>query len=396
MTTIALAHRLKNIQPSATLALSARANQLKAQGKDILNLTTGEPDFDTPEHIKDAAHRAISEGFTKYTAVDGMPSLKKAIVRKFETENNLKFLPSQIIVSNGCKHAIYNLAQALLNPGDEVIIPAPYWVSYPDIVYLADGKPVIIPTSIDQHFKITATQLENAITPKTKLVIFNSPSNPSGMVYNQQELNDLAEVLLKHPHVFIASDDIYERILWTKESFHNILNVCPDLADRTVILNGVSKTYAMTGWRIGYAAGPQNLITAMSNIQSQSTSNPNSIAQVAAQIALESDQTCIQEMCKIYHQRHQLVFNLLNEIPRIKVLPADGAFYSFPCIEAILKNNNLRNDVDLAEFLLNDAGVAVIPGSAFGCPGYLRLSYATDEKTLTDALLRMKYAFAGL
>lgn len=393
--TIQLANRTQRIKPSATLALSARANQLKAAGQDIINLTVGEPDFDTPEHIKDAARKALQDGFTKYTAVDGIPSLKKAIVNKFAQENQLTYEPSQIIASSGGKQSFYNLAQVLLNTGDEVIIPAPYWVSYPDMVLLADGTPVIIPTSIEQHFKITAEQLEQAITPKTKLLVLNSPSNPTGMVYSHAELSALAAVLLKHPQVLIATDDMYEHIYWGQEPFVNILNVCPDLYDRTIVLNGVSKAYAMTGWRIGYAAGPKAIITAMTNIQSQSTSNPNSIAQVAAQAALEADQTCVSEMNQLYRQRYELMFNGLNQIAGVKCPPAEGAFYSFPDMQYFI-GGRCKDDLALAEYLLTEAGVACVPGSAFGTPGCLRFSFATNLEILQKALTRLQSALAKI
>lgn len=392
---IQLSNRTQRIKPSATLALSARANQLKAAGKDIINLTVGEPDFDTPEHIKEAACKALQDGFTKYTAVDGIPGLKKAIVNKFAQENHLNYEPAQIIVSNGGKQSFYNLAQALLNEGDEVIIPAPYWVSYPDMVLLADGKPVIIPTTIEQHFKISADQLEKAITPKTKLLVINSPSNPTGMVYSQQELSALAEVLLKHPQVLIATDDMYEHIYWGREPFKNILNVCPELYNRTMVLNGVSKAYAMTGWRIGYAAGPKEIVTAMTNIQSQSTSNPNSIAQVAAQIALESDQQCVREMNKLYHARYELMFNCLNKIPGVKCPPAEGAFYSFVDMQHFI-GSRFKNDLELAEYLLLEAGIATVPGSAFGAEGCIRMSFATSEEIIEKALVRLQTALTNL
>jgi len=388
---ITLSTRVGRIKPSPTLALSSRANQLKAEGKDIINLTIGEPDFDTPEHIKEAARKALHDGLTKYTAVDGMPSLKKAVINKFARENKLNYEPAQIMVANGGKQALYNLMQVLLNPEDEVIIPAPYWVSYPDMVLLADGKPVFIPTSLEQHFKITAAQLEQAITPKTKLFILNSPSNPSGMVYNKSELTKLAEVLLRHPHVFVVTDDMYEHIYWGKEPFHNILNVCPELYDRTMVVNAVSKAYAMTGWRIGYAGGPKELIKAMTNIQSQSTSNPNSIAQAAALVALEGDQQCIRDMNKIYHQRYEIMFNGLNKIPGVKCPAVDGSFYSFPDMQHFI-GKQLKDDYALADFLLNEAGIAGIPGSAFGTAGCMRFSFATSEENLHNALERLMNA----
>lgn len=397
--TITLSRRVAQIKPSPTLSLSATANRLKALGRPIINLTVGEPDFDTPEFIKQAAHQALNKGCTKYTAVDGIPSLKQAIVDKFKKENELDYHANQIIVSSGAKQCIYNLMQALLNPGDEVIIPAPYWVSYPDIVLLAEAKPVYIATSIEQNLKITPQQLSEAITTRTRLVIINSPSNPSGMVYSRKELLELAKVLLKNPHVFILTDDIYEHIYWGKQPFENIINVCPELYSRTLVLNGCSKAYAMTGWRIGYAAGPQTLIKAMTNIQSQSTSNPNSIAQVAAKEALTGDQTCVREMNRVYKERHDFFSEGLNNIPGIKCLPAMGAFYCFPSFENFIGDRNKKtfcNDQELADHLLNKADIATVPGSAFGAPGYLRLSFAIDKPSLEKALEKLKSTLAKL
>jgi len=388
--------RVQRIKPSPTLAVTARAAALRAAGKDIIGLGAGEPDFDTPEHIKQAAIRAIHDGFTKYTDVSGTAQLKQAIITKFARENGLSYTPAQILVSVGGKQSFFNLAQALLNPGDEVIIPAPYWVSYPDIVLLADGVPVVIAAGIDQHFKIAPAQLEAAITPRTRLVVINSPSNPTGSAYTAAELTALGEVLRRHPGILIATDDMYEHILWTAEPFVNLLNVCPDLYERTVVLNGVSKAYSMTGWRIGYAGGPEPLIKAMKNIQSQSTSNPTSISQVAAQAALEGDQSCITRMCKAFKERHDFVVKELNTIPGIRCIPGQGTFYSFPNVEGMITAlKGLDTDVDLAEFLINEAGVAMVPGSAFGAPGHLRLSFATDLDTLREALRRLKNVAKG-
>lgn len=388
---IALSNRLLNVKPSATLGLAAKVTQLKAAGKDIINLTVGEPDFDTPEHIKEAAYRAIRDGFTKYTAVDGTPGLKRAIVQKFANENKLTYELNQVIACNGTKQAIYNLAQALLNPGDEVIIPAPYWVSYPDIVYLAGANAVILPASIEQQFKITPEQLKKAITPKTRLFILNSPSNPSGVCYSKKELAALAEVLLAYPEIIIATDDMYEHIRWASEPFANILNVCPELYDRTVVFNGVAKSYAMTGWRIGYAAGPKSLIAAMVSIQSQSTSNPNSIAQVAAQAALEGDQQCVREMCSAYRTRHEFLLSELKTFPLIQCLPADGTFYIFPRFKDwFAKLPGVTSDIDFSEYLLEKTGVSVVPGTAFGSPGHCRISFATSLETLKEGLKRLR------
>ncbi len=385
-----LSHRVQSVKPSATLAITARAKELKAQGKDIIGLGAGEPDFDTPAHIKQAAIEAIQAGFTKYTAVDGTPGLKQAIIAKFERDNGLKYGPDQILVSSGGKQSFFNLAQAYLNPGDEVIIPAPYWVSYPDMVLLAEGNPVIIQAGLEAGFKITPEQLRGAITPKTRLVVLNSPSNPTGVAYTKTELAALGEVLLEYPEILVASDDMYEHILWADEPFCNIVNACPALYDRTVVMNGVSKAYSMTGWRIGYCGGPTWLIKAMKKVQSQSTSNPSSISQVAAEAALKGDQECIQEMLAAFKQRHDFVVAELNRIKGVECLPSQGAFYSFPDMhEAIEALDGVNDDLELAEYLLNEAGVALVPGSAFGQPGYMRLSFATSMENLQNALQRI-------
>jgi aspartate aminotransferase len=390
-----LSARVQRVKPSPTLAVTARAAELRAAGQDIIGLGAGEPDFDTPDHIKEAAIAAIRAGQTKYTAVDGTPALKQAIIAKFERDNGFHFQPDQILVSCGGKQSFFNLAQALLNPGDEVIIPAPYWVSYPDMVRLADGEPVIIAASQAQGFKVTPQQLEAAITPETRLFVINSPSNPTGVAYTRAELEALGEVLLRHPRVLVATDDMYEHILWTEARFVNILNACPELYPRTIVLNGVSKAYAMTGWRIGYAGGPRPLIQAMKKVQSQSTSNPASISQAAAQAALEGDQSCIAPMLQAFKQRHDFVVAALNEIPGVSCLPGDGTFYSFPEVrEVIARTQGVDSDVALAEKLLGDAGVALVPGSAFGAPGHVRLSFATSLETLQDALGRLAEALS--
>lgn len=392
-----LATRVQRIKPSPTLAVSARADELISAGKSIINLSVGEPDFDTPDHIKKAAIKAIENGFTKYTAVDGTIGLKKAIINKFARDNQLHYEPNQILVSCGAKHSFYNLFAALLNSGDEVVIPAPYWVSYPDMAKLVDAVPVIVKADIEQHFKITPAQLEAAITPQTRIVILNSPSNPTGVAYTATELKALSEVLLRHPNVIIASDDIYEHTLWTKEPFANILMVCPELYDRCIVINGASKSYAMTGWRIGYAAGPNKIIAAMKKIQSQSTSNPTSISQIAAEAALNGDQSCIATMVKAYKERHDYILNALQQMPGIKCLPGDGTFYSFPCVEGLLKkDSSISNDIEFSEFLLNEAEIAVVPGSAFGAPSYIRISYATSMEKVKEAMKRMAAAVAKL
>jgi aspartate aminotransferase len=393
---ITLSQRVQRVKPSPTLAVSARAAELRAAGADIIGLGVGEPDFDTPDHIKQAAIRAIQQGATRYTAVDGTAELKNAIINKFQRDNGLNYQPDQILVSCGGKQSFYNLAQALLNPGDEVIIPAPYWVSYPDMVKLADGEPVFIRAGLEQTFKITPEQLDAAITHKTRLFVINSPSNPTGITYNREELKGLADVLVSHPHVLIATDDMYEHILWCKEPFANIVNVFEELFPRTIVLNGVSKAYAMTGWRIGYAGGPRTLIQAMKKVQSQSTSNPASISQAAAQQALDGDQSCIQPMLTAFKERHDYVVQALNRIPGVRCTESDGTFYSFPDFsEAIASLEGVNDDVELAEFFLQKAGVALVPGSAFGAPGYLRLSFAASMEVLETALGRLKRALSS-
>lgn len=387
---ISLAHRVQKVKPSPTLAVAAKASQMRAQGLDIINLGTGEPDFDTPDYIKEAAITAIHKGYTKYTPVDGIPELKEAIKNKFKNDNGLDYQANQILVSVGGKQSCYNLCQALLNPDDEVIIPAPYWVSYPDMVLLAEAQPIIINTRPEQHYKMKAEQLEQAITPKTRLLFLNSPSNPSGVAYTLEELKALAEVLKKHPQIIIATDDMYEHILWS-QAFVNILNACPELYERTMVLNGVSKAYAMTGWRIGYAAGPAPLINAMKTIQSQSTSNPCSIAQRAAVAALTGNQDSVKEMVKAFHQRHDFVVSGLQKIPGIEVIPADGTFYIFPSIQAIINQRGYTNDLEFSEKLLTEAGIALVPGSAFGNEGSIRLSFATSMDILKDALDRLHH-----
>jgi len=385
-----LSNRVQNIKPSPTLAVTNKANELRASGKDIIGLGAGEPDFDTPHHIKDAAIEAINQGKTKYTAVDGTPELKKAIIAKFKKDNGLDYEPNQILVSSGGKQSFFNLALALLNAGDEVIIPAPYWVSYPDMVKVAEGKPVVLEAGASQNFKVTATQLKEAITSKTKLFVINSPSNPTGMAYTKAELKSIAEVLLENPHVLIATDDMYEHILWTDEGFNNILNVCPELYDRTFVLNGVSKAYSMTGWRIGYAAGPAKVIGAMKKIQSQSTSNPASISQAAATAALAGDQECVAQMVVQFKKRHDYLVEALNEIDGVNCLSGDGTFYVFPDFSEAIAQSTVSNDLEMAALLLTEAEVALVPGSAFGAPGCMRLSFATSMETLKSAITRIK------
>jgi len=387
--TITLSKRVNRIQPSPTLAVTARAAAMRAAGKDVIGLGAGEPDFDTPDHIKQAAIEAINAGMTKYTPVDGVPALKQAVVEKFRRDNGLEYQPDQVLVSCGGKQSFYNLAQALLDDGDEVIIPAPYWVSYPDMGLLAGGRPVIVEAGQDQQFKITPEQLQAAITPRTKLFVLNSPSNPTGKVYTRDELAALGEVLKRHPRIVVASDDMYEHIVWEEGSFANILNVCPELYERTLVLNGVSKAYSMTGWRIGYAAGPKAVIAAMKKIQSQSTSNPASISQAAARAALEGDQECVKAMVQAFKQRHDFTVDGLNSIEGISCLPADGAFYLFPNVSGMAAKLGLKDDLELAEFLIENAGVALVPGTAFGAPGHARISIATSKENLQQALERL-------
>jgi aspartate aminotransferase len=393
---IQLSSRVKKIRPSTTLAVTALANHLKAQGRDVIGLGAGEPDFDTPAHIKQAAIDAVMAGDTKYTPVEGTVALKRAIIEKFHNDNGLDYTLDQVLVSCGGKQSFYNLCQALLDPDDEVIIPAPYWVSYPDMVLLANAKPMIVPTSQAQGFKMRPEQLEAAITPRTRLLVLNSPSNPTGAAYTRDELHALAEVLLSRSQVLVAADDMYEHMMFEGHEFANILNACPQLYHRTVVLNGVSKAYAMTGWRIGYSGGPRPLIEAMKNIQSQSTSNPCSISQAAAVAALTGDQTCVKTMRIAFEQRHDMVVEALNRIDGVTCLPSDGTFFCFPYVQEIIDRlPGIDDDVALAAYLLDMAGVALVPGSAFGGEGHFRISFATGMDTLQEALRRISQAVAG-
>ncbi len=393
MTTF-LSDRVQQIKPSPTIAVTTKAAELKAAGRDVVGLGAGEPDFDTPEFIKQAAIAAINSGFTKYTAVGGTPQLKNAIVNKFKRDNGLDYKPNQVLVSVGGKQSFYNLFQAVLNPGDEVVIPAPYWVSYPDMAILAGATPVCVAAPASQRYKLTAEQLDAAITPHTKIVVLNSPSNPTGVAYTRAELTALAEVLKRHEHVLIATDDMYEHILWVDEPFCNVLNVAPELYDRTMVMNGVSKAYSMTGWRIGYCAGLAKIITAMADIQSQSTSNPTSISQVAAQAALEGDQGCIQPMLKAFKERHDFVFGKLNAMAGVEAVSADGTFYTFPNVLGAMEKLGMKTDLEFAAHLLDNANVAVVPGSAFGLEGCMRISFATSQANLDKAMERIGNALA--
>jgi len=390
-----VSNRVAQIKPAATITVSMKATELRAQGRDIISLGFGEPDFDTPDHIKQAAVEAIWDGQTKYPPVDGTVSLKNAIVQKFHNENQLDFETNQVIVSNGAKQSLFNLLVSLLNPDDEVILPAPYWVSYPDMIKLAEGQPVILNTTAETDFKITANQLQGSLTDRTRLLIINSPSNPTGKVYSVDDYRALAKVLIEFPKVMIACDDIYEHIYWGKKPFHTLLNVCPELANRTIIINGVSKAYAMTGWRIGYAAGPPDMITAMLKVQGQSTSGASSISQAAAAAALSGPQDCMTEMRVEYKRRYEYLLDALNQIDGVDCPECDGAFYAFPSFKAVIKRMpNIRDDVELAAWMLENAGVAMVPGTAFGAPGHLRLSFATSMENLQTCISRIKAALA--
>ncbi|MDE0789757.1 MAG: pyridoxal phosphate-dependent aminotransferase [Woeseiaceae bacterium] len=387
---LSVSKRMAAVKPSPTSAVLALATELRAAGRDIISLGAGEPDFDTPQHIKNAAKKAIEDGATKYTPVDGTADLKDAIQTKFRDENGLSYEPSQIIVSSGAKQCLFNLCLGLLSPGDEAVIPAPFWVSYPDMVRLAGAEPVIIKAGIEDDFKITPKQLVAALTGKTRLLILNSPSNPTGASYSKIELQALGAVLSDHPNVVIVADEIYEHIHWGEEPFCSFAAACPELYDRTVTINGVSKAYAMTGWRIGYAAGPRELITAMKTIQSQSTSNPCSVSQVAAIAALSGNQSAVADMTAAYKNRHDYVVAALNGIEGFECRSGEGTFYAFPRVSDALQARNLSSDAALVELLINEADVACVPGTAFGAPGYMRLSFACSMEMLEDAINRIK------
>jgi aspartate aminotransferase len=392
--TFPVARRVQRVKPSPTLAVTARAARLKAQGKDVIGLGAGEPDFDTPEHIGQAGIAAIKGGFTRYTNVDGIDELKDAISAKFQRDNQLSYERSQILVSSGAKQTIYNLCMAVIDPGDEAVIPAPYWVSYPDMVLLADGLPVMPFAGLAQGYKITPRQLAAAITPKTKLFLLNSPCNPTGAAYTRAELRALGEVLIEHPRIIIGTDDMYEKIYWEPEPFCSLVSAVPELYHRTVTINGVSKAYAMTGWRLGYCGGPKEIITAMSTIQGQSTSNASSISQKAAVEALNGDQTCVTKMNEAFKARRDFVVRALNSLPGISCLPGAGTFYAFADASRAISALGCRDDGEFAELLLNEAGVAVVPGSGFGAPGHVRLSFACSMETLEKALDRMARVLA--
>jgi aspartate aminotransferase len=388
--TLPVSRRVQRVKPSPTLAVTARAARLKAEGKDVIGLGAGEPDFDTPLHIQQAGIDAIKNGFTRYTNVDGITELKDAICDKFQRDNGIKYDRSQVLVSSGAKQTIYNLCMAVLDHGDEAVIPAPYWVSYPDMVMLADGLPVMPFAGMAQGYKITPRQLAAAITPKTRLFLLNSPCNPTGAAYTRAELRALGEVLLENPRIIIGTDDMYEKIYWaSSEPFCSLLTAVPELYNRTVTINGVSKAYAMTGWRIGYCGGPKELITAMSTIQGQSTSNASSISQKAATVALNGDQECVAKMNEAFKARHDFIVHGLNSLPGISCLPGAGTFYAFADVSRAIAGLGCRDDNEFSEFLLNEGGVAVVPGSGFGAPGHIRLSFACSMQTLEKALERM-------
>lgn len=389
-----LASSLSRIKPSPTIAVTNLARELKAAGRDIIGLGAGEPDFDTPDHIKQAAIEAIRRGETKYTAVDGTPELKAAICRKFARENGLEFEPGQISVGTGGKQVLYNAFMATIDPGDEVVIPAPYWVSYPDMVQLAGGEPVFVACPEQTGFRLRPEDLDAAITQRTKWVVLNSPSNPTGAAYTREELAALAEVIRRHPHVWVMTDDIYEHLIYDGFVFHTFAQVAPDLAERTLTVNGVSKAYAMTGWRIGYAGGPRQLIQAMATIQSQSTSNPCSISQAAAVAALDGDQSFLAERNEVFRRRRDLVVELLNRAPGLRCLKPEGAFYVYPSCAGVIgkrtpQGERIATSADFARYLLEDAGVAVVHGTAFGLDPYFRISYATATELLEDACHRI-------
>jgi aspartate aminotransferase len=392
---LAVSRRAQRVKPSPTLAVTALAARLKAEGKDVIGLGAGEPDFDTPAHISAAGVQAIQSGFTRYTNVDGIPELKDAIIAKFQRDNAIKYARNQVLVSSGAKQSIFNLCMALLDPGDEVIIPAPYWVSYPDMALLADGTPVTPYAGPEQGYKITPRQLAAAITPRSRLLLINSPSNPTGAAYTAAEWRALGDVLLKHPRIVIGTDDMYEKIYWGSEPFTSLLTVVPELYERTVTINGCSKAYAMTGWRLGYCGGPPELIAAMATIQGQSTSNASSISQKAAVAALNGDQNCVADMNRAFKERHDYIVAALNTLPGVSCRPASGAFYAFADVSQAIARLGLKDDNVFAEHLINAVGVAVVPGSGFGAPGHVRLSFACSRETLEKAVERMRKVLAA-
>lgn len=396
-----VADRLSRIKPSPTIAVTTKAKELKAAGRDVIGLGAGEPDFDTPDFVKEAAIKAINEGQTKYTAVDGTPELKDAIIAKFKRDNNLEYTRDQITVGTGGKQVLYNALMASVNPGDEVIIPAPYWVSYPDMTLLAEGTPVVVECTLENNFKLQPEDLEAAITPKTKWIILNSPSNPTGAAYTHDEMKAITDVLVKHPHVWVMVDDMYEKIVYDDFEFVTPAQVEPKLFDRTLTINGVSKAYAMTGWRIGFAGGPKELIKAMAKVQSQSTSNPSSISQAAALEALNGDQSFLQERNDAFKARRDMVVAMLNDCEGLSCPTPEGAFYVYPSCAGVIgkatpEGKVIETDEDFVTYLLEDQGVACVHGAAFGLSPYFRISYATSEEALREACTRIQKACAAI
>ena len=385
-----LSDRVKKVKPSATITISAKAMDLRANGIDVISLSAGEPDFDTPEHIKQAAIEAINKGQTKYTQVDGTPELKDAIISKFNRDNNLHYQRENIIVSTGAKQTLYNLFQSVLGSDDEVVIISPYWVSYPDMVILADAKPVIVETHQEDDFNINMDSFKAALTDKTKLLILNSPSNPTGITYTKEQYESMGKILLDYPNVLIATDDMYEHIYWGNEPFTSFAEVCPNLFDRTITVNGVSKAYAMTGWRIGYCGAPESIVKGMKKVQGQSTSNPSSISQVAAIAALNGSHDVVKMMVDEYKKRHDYLCDALNEINGFNTSPGTGAFYLFPEVRSVIESKGFADDIEFSSFLIDQANVAVIPGSAFGAEGSIRISYATSMELLKESISRIK------
>ncbi len=386
---IVLSTRVQRIRPSPTVTMTALAAELVQQGKDVIGLSAGEPDFETPKHIREAAIDAINSGDTKYTAVDGTLDLKEAVVKKFRTENGLKYQLDQILVSSGAKQVCYNACQALLGKGDEAVIPAPYWVSYPDMVRLAGADPVIVRTDNEVGFRMSGAQLAGALTERTRVLIINSPCNPTGSAYSRSDWQSFGEILSEYPKVFVITDDIYEHIYWGAAPFCSFLEACPEFHGRTLTVNGVSKCYAMTGWRVGYAGGPPDLIRAMKSIQSQSTTSACTISQAASVAALLGDQSCVAEMCKAFKERHDFVIQALSSVPGVTCNATEGSFYVFPNMSGVIKNKDIKDDVELCEMFLEQVGLALVPGTAFGSPGYLRLSFACGLETLAEAMNRM-------
>ena len=385
-----LSNRIQKVKPSATITISAKAMELRANGVDVISLSAGEPDFDTPEHIKKAAIEAINKGQTKYTQVDGTPELKDAIINKFSRDNNLHYQRENIIASTGAKQTLYNLFQSVLEVDDEVVIISPYWVSYPDMVILADANPVIIKTHQEDNFEIDMDSFRAALTEKTKLLILNSPSNPTGLTYTKAQYESMGKILSDYPNVLIATDDMYEHIYWGNEPFTSFAEVCPNLFDRTITINGVSKAYAMTGWRIGYCGGPKSIVKAMKKVQGQSTSNPSSISQVAAIAALNGPHDAVNMMVGEYKKRHDYLCDALNKINGFNTSPGTGAFYLFPEVSSVIESKGFADDIEFSSFLIDQANVAVIPGSAFGAEGCIRISYATSMELLKESIARIK------